>query len=100
MGKIAALDIKHLAKLSSLTLDQKEEGFFKKQFEETLKIIEKFDKLDTSQNEETYQVTGLTNILREDKVDPSRMLSQDEALSNAKNIHNGYFVVDAVLHEQ
>lgn len=92
-------DIKKLAKLSKLTVSSKEEKYFKKQFEETFKIIDEFNKLDTSKIDQTYSVTGTKNVLREDKIDVSRILTQEDVLSNAKITHNGYFVVDAILNE-
>jgi len=89
--------IKKLANLSKLTISVKEEKYFKAQFDETLKIIGQLEKLDTSEASETYSVTGTKNVLREDKINPENILTQEEALSNAKNTHNGYFVVDALM---
>jgi aspartyl/glutamyl-tRNA(Asn/Gln) amidotransferase C subunit len=93
------MDVKKLATLSKLKIDKKEEGYFKKQFEETIKIIEEFNKLDTSKTSPTYIVTGTQNVLREDKIDSSKIFSQEDTLSNAKRTHNGFFVVDAILNE-
>ncbi len=90
--------IKKLASLANLKVKKKEEEDEEKQFEETLKIVEKFDSRDTSGADETYIVTGTKNVLREDKIDPLNMLTQDQALSGSKNTHNGYFVVDGVLN--
>lgn len=100
MKQSKVLDIKHLAKLSNLNVDAKEEDYFLKQFEETLKIIEGFDKLDTSKSPETYQVTEIKNVFREDKIEAQPVLSQEDALSNARQTHNGYFVVKAIFNEQ
>jgi Glu-tRNAGln amidotransferase C subunit. len=44
-------------------------------------------------------VTDLENVFREDEVDENQMLSQDKALQQAKNKHNGYFVVDQILED-
>ena len=91
------MDIKALAKLAKLNLDKREEGYFEKQFDETFKIIDQFENLDTSKISETYSVIKTKNIMRDDEIDISRILSQDEALRNAKSSHNGFFVVDAIL---
>ena len=91
--------ISKLAGLSRLTVSKKEEGYFKKQFDETLKIIDEFNKLDTSKVKETYIVTDTKNVLRDDVIDSTRMLSQEEALSGSKRNYNGYFVVDGILSE-
>ena len=94
------MDIRKLADLSQLKIDKKEEGYFKKQFEETLKIINEFDELDTSKTRQTYIVTGTQNVMRDDEIDTTKILSQEEALSNAKRTLNGFFVVDAILNEK
>ena len=94
------MDVKKLATLSKLKIDKKEEEYFKKQFEKTLKIVEEFDRLDTSKTAPTYIVTGTQNVMREDEIDTTKILSQEEALSNAKSTHNGFFVVDAILDEK
>lgn len=91
---------KKIAKLSNLTLDKKEENYLTDQFNETLKVVEDLDDLDTEKVKITSQVTGLENIFREDRVTEDRMLTQKEATSNARRVHNGYFVVDAILNEK
>lgn len=93
------MDIGKLASLAKLSVDKKEEDYFKKQFDETLKIIDEFKDLDTSKIVPTYAVTGTKNVMREDEIDSTRVLTQEEALRGAKKTHNGYFVVDAILNE-
>jgi aspartyl-tRNA(Asn)/glutamyl-tRNA(Gln) amidotransferase subunit C len=97
--KVSKINIKKLADLSKLKVDKKEESYFEKQFDETLKIVSEFEKVGTSNTPPTYIVTGTKNVMREDMIDSTRILSQEEALSNAKKTHNGYFVVDAILNE-
>ena len=93
------MDVKKLADLARLKVDKKEENYLKKQFDETLEIISGFDKVNTSNIKPTYIVTGTKNILREDEIKPTNVLTQGEALSNAAKTHNGFFVVDAILNE-
>ncbi|MBI5620037.1 Asp-tRNA(Asn)/Glu-tRNA(Gln) amidotransferase GatCAB subunit C, partial [Candidatus Gottesmanbacteria bacterium] len=57
----------------------------------------KIQTLDTSNVPETSQVTGSENVFRDDEVDAGRILTQEEALSNAKRTHNGFFVVKSVF---
>ena len=99
--KIIARDIVFkMIELSNLAVDKKQESYFTKQFNETLKIIDKLKRLDTSKVKGTYHVTGSKNIFRKDIVEKERMFSQKEALSNAKNSHKGYFIVKAIFHEE
>ncbi len=91
-------DIKHVAKLANLTLSEEEEKKFSTQLEETVNYIEGLDEVNTDDVSPTSQVTGLENITREDEVKPS--LSQEEALSNAKSTHNGFFRVKGILNNE
>lgn len=92
------MDIAKLANLAKLKIDSKEKSYFQAQFTETLKIINQFKNLNTANVPPTYSVTRTSNVWREDEVDPMRVLTQEEALKNAKKTHNGYFVVDAIFH--
>lgn len=93
------MDIKLLASKLKINLTKKEEKYFEAQFDKTIKIIDEFNTLDIKKTLPTYSVTGTKNILREDIVDVTRILSQDDALLNAKKTHNGYFVVDQILND-
>jgi len=91
------INIKNVATLAQLALTLEEESRFETQLEETLDTINQLNEVDTSNIEITSQVTGLENVMDEDIAEPS--LTQKEALANAKNIHNGFIVVKAVLAE-
>ncbi|MBI3559237.1 Asp-tRNA(Asn)/Glu-tRNA(Gln) amidotransferase subunit GatC [Candidatus Gottesmanbacteria bacterium] len=62
-----------------------------------MEIVSKLQKIETKNVVPTSQVTGLTNVFREDVIETDRILTQSEALSNAKKTHNGYFVVPKIL---
>ena len=91
-------DIKHVAKLANLTLTSEEEEKFAKQLEETEEHIKGLDEVGTNGLEPTSQVTGLENVTREDEIKPS--LTQEQALSNAKSTHNGFFKVKGILNNE
>ena len=95
---ISQQQVKHVAQLANIPVSEKEAQKFTGAFEETLAVIDNLQKVDTTSTEPTHQVTGLENILRDDKVDEGRMFTQDEALANAPAKHDGYFVVDRILH--
>lgn len=99
MGLISKEQVIHIAKLSRLNLSESELTLFSKQLSETLDYIRLLDKLEgkIKSLEATYQVTNLSNVYREDKIDFSRILKQGEALSNAKETYNGYFVVPGIF---
>ena len=92
-------DVKHIAELAQIPVTDTEIKSLASGFTKTLDVINKLNELSTDDVEPTHQVTGLHNIFREDTIDESRMFSQEEALLNAKNTHNGFYVVDQILDE-
>ena len=64
-----------------------------------MKVVDELFKVDVKGVEPTHQVTGMENVLREDKVIEENTLFQEEALKNAKRKHDGYFVVDQILED-
>lgn len=93
-------EVKSIAKLANLPIDQKQIAKLKKDLEATFEYINKIQSLDTSSTQETSQVTGLESVFREDVVDKKRTLSQFQALSNAKSTYKGYFKVKAIFDEE
>ena len=97
--KITPAVVQKVARLAHLTITPQEQQKFATQLSSVLGYISKIQKLKTEGVEETSQVTGLTNVTREDVVDEKRMLTQEEALSNAKQSYEGYFMVPAIFEE-
>lgn len=89
------IDVSHIAKLANLPLKKEDEKKYEKQLSSILDYIEKLKEVDTRNVSETSQVTNLENITRNDETSPS--LSQDEALFNTSNKHNGFFKVKAIF---
>jgi len=80
-------------------LNEKEIELFKKQLSSVIDYIDKLQEVNTDQVEPSSQITGLTDVLREDAIDGKRTLSQDEALANTKSKEGNLFKVKAVLTE-
>ncbi len=93
------MDVASVAKLANLPLKKDQEEKFTAQFADTLKTISIIDELDTSNVIPTSQVTGLTNVMRSDEIDFHRQFTNDQALSQAAQTHNGYIVVPRVIDE-
>lgn len=92
-------EILHIAKLGNLTLNEKEIEVFKKQLSSVIDYINKLQEVDTKDVEPSSQITGLTDVLREDKVEDSRTLTSEQALSNTKSKEGNLFKVKAILTE-
>lgn len=91
-------DITHVAKLANLPLTEEEKKNFSTQLEETVEYIKGLSEVNTEGVEPTSQVTGLENVTREDVIKPS--LTQEQALSNAKQTYNGFFKVKGILNNE
>ncbi len=87
-----------IATLANLILTPSETLKFSKQLDEILNYVKILEKANTEKVEETSQVTGLENVTRNDETSPS--LSQEEALSNTKSQHNGFFKVKGIFNEE
>lgn len=98
-NKINQSTVKHIADLAQIPISDNESKQLTTAFLETLKVVDELQEIDTSLVEPTHQVTGLKNVLRDDVVIKEQMFSQEEALSNAKNTHRGFFVVPKVLEK-
>lgn len=91
------MDVNHVAKLANIPVNTSEVEKYSSQFADTIKVISSLSELKTDTVSETAQVTGLENVFRDDEIDNSRVLSQQAALSQAKQVHNGYIVVPQLI---
>lgn len=97
--RVTTVTVQKVARLAKLSMSVKQQTTFAKQLSNVIDYVSKVQELDTNKVNETSQVTGLENMFREDAIDTERMLTQEEALSNAKQTHNGFFVVPAIFEE-
>ena len=90
-------EVLHLAHLSKLTLSPSEIKHFAEQLTSVVDYFREINEVDTTGVSETSQTTGLTDVLREDSVNETLTLRNEEALSGASKTHNVFFVVPAIL---
>ncbi len=81
------IDVVKVAKLANLLLTPQEEEKYSKQLSKILEYMEKLNQADTSGVEPTFNVTGLSNVTREDETEAS--------LENKK----GHYVTKGVFNE-
>ncbi len=93
--KLTTSDVVHIASLANLIISPELLKNLTVDLSSILDLVGKLQEVDAKNIFPTSQVTGLTNIFREDTVEPS--FSQKETLANAPRTHNGYFVVDAIF---
>lgn len=94
------LVVQHIAQLANLTVSSEEETALATAFSETIEVVATMGELDTQNVQPTHQVTGLENVWREDTVDETRTFTQNEALANASQTYDGFFVVPQVLDQK
>jgi aspartyl-tRNA(Asn)/glutamyl-tRNA(Gln) amidotransferase subunit C len=84
-GPVSPDDVRHVADLARVDLDDDEVETFTDQFVDILAYFEALDEVPAVDDE-----ADLVNVMRDDEVHES--LTQDEALSNAPETEGGYFV--------
>lgn len=97
--KFSPQDVKKIARLAKIELNPQEEQKLASQLGDILRYVSELQRVNTKDVKPTSQVTGLENVFRDDEIDVSRMLSQDQALSNAPDSYNGFVKVPAILEE-
>ena len=83
--------IKYLEKLARITLTEDEEKKVGNELQDILTYIDMLNELDTDGVEDMSHCFPVTNVMREDEVQPS--MSADEIVANAPESQDGCFVV-------
>lgn len=99
MAKLTKKQTLHVSKLAKLTLSDTEINKFTEQLAKVIHLMDELNSVDTKDIEPMAQATDLLNVMRGDEIDTTRILSQDEALSNTENIKNGFIVVPQILNK-
>lgn len=92
---VSADEVRHVARLSRLTLDDGEVDAMAAQLGRVLGYIDQLSAVDVEGVEPMAHPLDLSNVLREDV--PGEPLTADAALRNAPAADGGYFLVPKVL---
>ena len=93
--KFSNKEIEKIANLARLGLDKKDVKKFSKEMSSILDYVEKLKEVNTDNVEPTSQVTGLKDVLREDKVGQEK--NQSDILDNAPANKDDYIKVKNVF---
>ena len=96
MAKLSVEEIEHIAKLSRLELSPKEKELYAEQLSSVLDYVGQLQEIETEKVELTANVTGLSNVWREDKIEKSN-ISHKDIEQNAPEFKDGNFVVPGVF---
>lgn len=95
MTKITKDEVKHVAHLARLNIDEQEAEKFAEQLGSIITFAEQLNELDTENVEPTTHVLDMKNILREDK--PVDGLPREQVLKNAPDHQDGQVKVPTIL---
>lgn len=95
MAGSSELDVRYVAKLARIKLNEEEVGVFQKQLGDVLKFVEKLHQADVSHVEAAAHALPIFNVFREDVA--REWFSADEALRNAPRKANDLFIVPKVV---
>ncbi len=96
MANLSKEDVLKLARLTKLELTEEEIETYNKELTEILGYVEQLSEADVKGLEATTQVTGLTNVLRADKV-INYGIDQQSLLKNVPNRQGNSIKVKRVL---
>jgi len=87
--------VQHVAKLARLKLSSEELERFSSQISKILDYINQLNEVDTTDVQPLSHALDISNVFRDDEVTPSS--SRDDALANAPQKRDGFFLVPPVL---
>ena len=98
MVKLTREEVKDIAELAKLELDEEEIALYASQLSECFEYFQRLQQLDTSHIEPTASVLPLKNVLRADASQPA--LAPQDVVANAPDASDDQFRVSAVLGEE
>ena len=82
-------DVRNVARIARLELTEEEARRYSKDLDDVLAAFRAIDKVNTDKVKPAFQPIETINVLRKDVIEPG--LTQEEALSNAKQKEEGQF---------
>ncbi len=92
---ISKKDVEHIAHLARLELTDEEKDIYSHQLSQILDHVGKISELELEEVEPTSHSLEITNAFRKDELEDG--LTQKEALSNAPDSEDGYFVIPPII---
>lgn len=96
MAKLSRDDVLKLARLARIELEEDEVDKFVEEFAAILKYVEQLQSIDVDGLEPTSQVTGLKNVMREDKVVNYGYAAED-LLKNVPQVETDHIKVKRMI---
>lgn len=93
--KITVEDVKHIARLSRLSMSDSEIEIFSGQLSSIIEYVEQLNSLDTGNIEPTSHLIPLKNVMRDDI--PAASLPVEDALRNAPDSTEKFYSVPKII---
>jgi len=97
MSRISADDVRKVAKLARLNLPDDKIATYTGQLESILGYVSQLEQVDTTGVPETTRAVEVTNVTRQDGVDPTPV--REEILNQAPQREGDFFRVPKILAE-
>lgn len=91
------MDIEHITKLARLGLSKEEKKRMEKEFSGILEFVDKLNEIKVEKVDPTAQVTGLENVVREDKGKVRDRKETEKLVKLAPKSKDRYVKVKAIL---
>jgi len=95
--ELTKAEISHIANLARLELSEKEAGKFSEQISSILGYVKKLQEVDLSKIEPTSSVAGISNVLRDDKIEACDKKTMEDLIKMAPENETGLVKVKAVF---
>lgn len=99
MPRLTRKEVEHVALLARLSLTEEEKELFTEQLNRILEAFAKLQELPTEDVEPLSYAIPLKNVFAEDEEGEWRSLPVDEALENAPEEEDNYFVVPRIIED-
>lgn len=95
--KLSKQQIEHITNLARLRITDNEKKLYAEQLSRVLEYFEQLKEVDTENIDPTAQVTGLVNVLREDKIKEWDTGERDQSLKQAPDLEDRQIRVKRVI---
>lgn len=95
--KLSSDEVQHIADLARIEVGEEEKEKYAEDLSAVLSYIDQLSEVDTKNIPATNQVTGLTNVVREDIMEDCDDETRKRIIDSAPLEENGYIKVKAVL---
>jgi aspartyl-tRNA(Asn)/glutamyl-tRNA(Gln) amidotransferase subunit C len=94
-SSISQDDVRHVARLARLAIDERHVRLFTSQLESILTYVEQINRADTSNVSPMAHASQLVNVLRDDSPEPA--LTVEQVLQNAPQSDGPFFKVPKII---